>query len=153
ESVGYLNYNQLDHSFTLLVNGSGYYSSTQFFNYDGLIPKLDGALMSAIHSIDLDGGDVVVRRAWHNSQADNVTAFATDLQIADDYRLYLENAPLINAIMAAAPESAFTTGWALTLLKAEELGLNTGSENDFKGGFLTQLGDQIMPFLQWAPSF
>jgi Ca2+-binding RTX toxin-like protein len=85
--------------------------------------------MGLIHAVNLTGGDILMRDMWEHSQAGNTSAFAADLQIAHDYRLYRDNAPLINAIMAAEPESAFTTGWALTLLRAQELGLTVVGED------------------------
>jgi Ca2+-binding RTX toxin-like protein len=129
------------------------YTDYNFNSFDQLIPKLDPYLMGLIHAVDLNGGDILMRRAWENSQAGNSSAFAADLQIASDYRLYLENTPLINAIMAAAPDSAFTTGWAVTLMRADELGLNAGSVNDFKGGFLKHIGGSAPGKLDWAPSY
>ncbi|MEO9516494.1 MAG: hypothetical protein ABJG55_12310, partial [Paracoccaceae bacterium] len=53
---------------------------------------------------------------------------AADLQIAHDYHTYLENTAEINAIIAAAPDSAFAAGWVATLLQAEQLGLNDNYE-------------------------
>jgi RTX calcium-binding nonapeptide repeat (4 copies) len=62
--------------------------------------------------------------AWEHSDAGNASAFATDLEIAHDYRTYVDNSPVINALMAAEPDSAFTAGWTITLLRAQALGLN-----------------------------
>ena len=149
-----IGYNQSGPAFALLVNNQSVFS-TPFASdedFEQIGPKLDPALLSVIHGVDILGGDILMRRAWENSPAINVTAFATDLQFAQDYRFYLDNAPLINAIMASAPESAFTTGWALTLLKAEELGLNKASVEDFQGGILAHLGNQIGDYADWRPS-
>src|SRR5205085_12051494 len=81
------------------------------------------------------GGDPLMRLAWDNSQAQNASAFALDLQFAKDYRAYLDDKYTINALMAAEPESAFTAGWVITLLKAHELGLDSAAANDdFRAG-------------------
>ncbi len=69
---------------------------------------------------------------------------SSSLQIAADYHTYLENTEQINAIIAAAPDSAIAAGWVATLLAAEEMGLNdpydlTGDEID--NVFYTADGD------------
>jgi Ca2+-binding RTX toxin-like protein len=92
-------------------------------NLNDLAPMIGVGIMAMISNIVIEGGDMVMRAAWDASDANNVSAFATDLQVGQDYRTYLDNAVLINAIMAAEPDSVFTAGWALTLLRAEELGL------------------------------
>ena len=47
-----------------------------------------------------------------------------NLQIAEQYRYYLDNQEAINLLMMQAPTSAFTLGWITTLARAAELGLN-----------------------------
>jgi hypothetical protein len=69
-------------------------------------------------------GDPLMAVACEHSDAGNASAFATDLEIAHDYRTYVDNSPVINALMAAEPDSAFTAGWTITLLRAQALGLN-----------------------------
>jgi hypothetical protein len=144
-------------------------------------PMVNKGLMSLLTNIDTTGGDVLMRRAFENAKAvadvpaaapnpggeptafgtpgaspptENASAFATALMVAHDYRTYLDNAPLINIVMAAAPESSFTAGWALTLLKARELGLDQASAKDFQGGMLANLGTRgIADKLDWAPDY
>ena len=119
-----------------------------------LIPMIDAGVMSMLRAVDLVGGDVLMRRGFETSNAPNPAAFATDLQVADDYRTYLDNAAVINALMAAQPESAFTTGWALTLLKAKEIGLDHGSVNDFRSGIMAHVGTLgVAARLDFAPTF
>ena len=86
---------------------------------------VDTGIMKLVDGIHLTGGDPLVRHVWEHSQADNSTAFEIDLKTARDYRTYLNDWQAINALMAAAPESAFTTGWALTLMKARDLGIDS----------------------------
>ncbi|BAT60057.1 bifunctional hemolysin/adenylate cyclase precursor [Variibacter gotjawalensis] len=88
-----------------------------------LTPMYNIGLMELLHSIEIVGGDPIIAHAFENSTASTAAAFAVDLQIAKDYRLYVDNKAVINALMAAEPDSAFTAGWALTLLRARELGL------------------------------
>lgn len=93
----------------------------------------------------IDGDLIKIRALEHwqstTSQDDINAGTALDtltaaLQVADDYRTYLEHTGEINAAMAAAPDSAFAIGWLATLLQAEALGLNaaytagTGSTAD-----------------------
>ena len=53
-----------------------------------------------------------------------MSAVASDMQVAADYQTYTQNTELINLLMAFNPDSTFATGWQLTLLRAQELGLN-----------------------------
>lgn len=147
-----ISYMQMGDNFVFQAPGV-FYTNYSFNSFDPLVPQIDPALLSVIRAVDLHGGDILMRRAWQNSQATNTSAFSTDLQIAKDYRLYLENSELINAIMAAEPDSAFTTGWALTLLRADELGLNEGSADDFNGGIFAHLNGSVISRLGWAPSY
>ena len=62
-------------------------------------------------------------RAMH--QDSHSAAVAGDLQVAKDYETYLQNSESINMMLALNPDSAFAAGWELTLLRAQELGLNT----------------------------
>ena len=116
----------LQASFTLIHNVS---------TSDDLTPLFDAGIMKIVHNVHLAGGDILERRAWDNSHATNSTAFGLDLQIAKDYRAYLDDKDAINALMAAEPESSFTAGWVLTLLKARELGLDAApAPDDFRNG-------------------
>ena len=63
---------------------------------------------------------------------------AAALQIASDYHTYLENTEAINALIAAAPDTAFAAGWYATLAEAKRLGLTdaysvtgSGADNAF----------------------
>jgi Ca2+-binding RTX toxin-like protein len=102
---------------------------------DDLSPLVNTGVMTLVHRVTVAGGDPLVRYAWEHSTADNPSAFATDLQVAKDYRAYLDDKDMIDLMMAAAPESSFAAGWILTLLKARELGLDAQPANDdFRAG-------------------
>jgi Ca2+-binding RTX toxin-like protein len=72
--------------------------------------------------------------------------------VAKDYRAYLESISVINEVIASDPKSEFAAGWIVTLLRAQELGLNRGSADDFRGGFRANLaGLGLEDKLDWAP--
>ncbi len=107
-----------------------------------LLPMTDPGIIKLVHGFHLTGGDPFVMWVWDHSTADNSTAFEIDLKAARDYRTYLDDRSAINTVMAAAPESAFTTGWALTLMKARDLGLDALDQSDsFRNGNDTVNGD------------
>jgi Ca2+-binding RTX toxin-like protein len=119
---------------------------------DDLAPLIDDGIMDLVHHVTATGGDPLVRLAWVNSTATNPSAFALDLQIAKDYRTYLDDRNAINALMAAMPQSAFTAGWVLTLLKARELGLDAVPANeDFRAGNDTLNGTASADLLIGGP--
>ncbi len=103
----------------------------------------DAGIMEMVHNTHISGGDPLVRLAWDNSTAQTAAGFALDLQAAKDYRTYLDDKPMIDALMAAEPESVFTMGWLVTLLKARELGLDSGAASeDFRNGSDTLNGTE-----------
>ncbi|WP_299960841.1 hypothetical protein [uncultured Roseobacter sp.] len=72
---------------------------------------------------------------------------ASNLQIATDYHTYLENASVIDAMIASDPQSVFSAGWIATLTAATDMGLSdpydlTGDEID--NVFYTGGGDDIV---------
>ncbi len=81
------------------------------------------------------------------SDADIYTLVASNLQIADDYHTYLENTETINALIAAAPESALAAGWVATLLAAQDAGLTDAYDlrgDEIDNVFYTADGDDIV---------
>src|SRR5262249_52085130 len=79
-----------------------------------------------ITEAQLSGGDPILTAAFEaaRQQDGNIAAIAGDLQVAKDYETYLANTAAINELLVENPDSAFAAGWELTLLRAEELGLN-----------------------------
>ena len=150
----YLRLEQDDRSFWLTLETAAVAAVDGANGPNDLFPLVDPGVMELVSKIDIVGGDILSRRAFENSKALNYTALAADLELAQDYRTYLNNAPVINALMAAQPESSFTAGWVLTLLKARELNLDAGSAKDFQHGILAQLGDAgLYERLDFAPGF
>ena len=96
------------------------------------------------------GGDLYARRALFANTAnyaagdpydyEPATIFG-DLAIAADYAAYRENAAVINLLLATNPQSAFSAGWAITLQRAHELGLDRYGEADLLGGL-----QSLLPF-------
>ncbi len=82
--------------------------------------------MAMLHEANLSDGDPIKTAALAAAlQQDNtIDAIGADLQVAADYKTYLANTAAINQLLALYPDSAFATGWELTLLRAQELGLN-----------------------------
>jgi Ca2+-binding RTX toxin-like protein len=104
---------------------------------------VEWATFKALKLVDIQGGDIYIKRAVASSQATNLRDFVGDLKIAEDYRTYLENKSTIDAIIAADPKSVFAAGWIVTLVRAEELGITTWQKSDFNGGlkgFLHSMG-------------
>ena len=87
---------------------------------------VDANAFGLIKGASVANGDIVLEAALgsalHKDGA--LSEIATDLQVAKDYETYLANSDAIDTLMAANPDSSFTAGWTLTLLRAKELGLN-----------------------------
>jgi len=108
---------------------------------------VEWATFKALKLVDIQGGDIYLKRAVASSQATNLRDFVGDLKIAEDYRTYLENKATIDAIIAADPKSVFAAGWIVTLVRAEELGITTWQKSDFNGGlkgFLHSMGIETL---------
>lgn len=111
-----------------------------------------------IRGMGLLGGDVVMRRAFNVARngldgSGDLTMFGFDLQVAKDYRYYLDNTRLVNELILANSNSNFAMTWLVTLQRAEELGLNRASADDFKGGIYAHLdGLGIRDKLDWVPN-
>jgi Ca2+-binding RTX toxin-like protein len=96
----------------------------------------------------LVGGDVFAKRALHNHlklvggyKGFSATGLFSDLAVAGDYANYFVNSTAINGLIAMSPDQLFTAGWAITLTRAEELGLNRRAASDWNGGFKTIFED------------
>ncbi len=126
-------------------------------NADSNYPKttdyaeaIGGGVGHNLSQLAFIGGDLYARRAFYANAANygNGTPYdyepATmfgDLTIASDYLSYRQNAAIINLMIAANPQSAFAAGWAITLQRANELGLDRYGESDLLGGL-----QSLLPF-------
>lgn len=88
----------------------------------------------ALRETRIRGGDFLIKRLVTAQPNASLTTLLGNVQVAEDYRKYLVNAANINGAIAADPSSTFAAGWIVTLLQAEELGLNRFAPSDFYGG-------------------
>jgi 20S proteasome alpha/beta subunit len=89
------------------------------------------------------GGNLLMKRAHHDDNTADMLTLAGDLQIAQDYERYLDNTEVINALIAANPNTAFTEGWAATFARVQDLGLSRYGATDFLGGMVTGYLDSV----------
>ncbi|MBL4871703.1 MAG: putative Ig domain-containing protein, partial [Robiginitomaculum sp.] len=71
----------------------------------------------------LEGGDAFGRRIYFYGSWTTAQELMVELTIASDYRSYLDNRAVIDALMEEAPASSFTLGWLTTISQAAGLGL------------------------------
>jgi Ca2+-binding RTX toxin-like protein len=106
----------------------------------------------------LAGGDILIKRSiWATLQgaggsvnAGQTTAagqfeiqtLSGNISTAQDYRRYLLNGASINAQISAQSDNGFAAGWAITLARADELGLNKRAPTDWVGGFNLWMDEQ-----------
>jgi 20S proteasome alpha/beta subunit len=95
---------------------------------------VNAAALDLLHDTEAVGGDLLLKRAHQDSQYTDVVTLSGDLQVAEDYERYLNNREVINALIAANPNTAFTAGWAATFARVNDLGLSGENASDFLGG-------------------
>ncbi len=103
-------------------------------NFSDAREMIEYAVINRMKSVQIEGGDIYIKRAIERSSAETLTEFNGDLKVAEDYAKYLENKALIDVIIALAPQSTFAAGWLITLIRADELGINEWTVSDFYGG-------------------
>ncbi len=89
------------------------------------------------------GGDTYVKRALYRTfELGGLDPLNFDSNVllgnmasAQQYESYLANSGVINALVAAEPNSAFAIETLITLARAEELGLTKRAASDWFGGF------------------
>ncbi|MEV5032350.1 cadherin domain-containing protein [Sphingobium sp. LMC3-1-1.1] len=89
------------------------------------------------------GGDVYVKRALYNTfEMGGLNALDFDSSVllgniasAQQYESYLANSTVINALVAAEPDSVFAAETMINLARAVELGLTRRHASDWYGGF------------------
>ncbi|WP_170167040.1 hypothetical protein [Paracoccus methylarcula] len=113
-------------------NGLKYFVNDQ--RVDSPEKMVDAALTDFLEEAQPIGGDLLLKRAVARSPATDSITLAAHAAAAEEYGKYLEDRDTINALIAAAPDSAFAAGWAIVLAQAEELKLRTVNKNDFNGG-------------------
>ncbi|HEY0029047.1 MAG TPA: cadherin-like domain-containing protein, partial [Allosphingosinicella sp.] len=107
-------------------------------------------IFTALKDLDfqLVGGDIFAKRALHNHlklvdgyEQFSVSGLFSDLAIAGDYANYFSNPTAVNMLISMSSDQLLTAGWAITLTRAEELGLTRRAASDWTGGFKTILED------------
>lgn len=112
-------------------NGSGWTRKYSGSNPDVAVEK---SVLSGIAATRIIGGDMLLKRAIYASAAADLSTLLGNIQTARDLQMYIENAKVINSLISSAPTSVFASGWAIALLRAEELKLNSYAPSDFFGG-------------------
>jgi Ca2+-binding RTX toxin-like protein len=103
---------------------------------------VDMGVMYGLRDTKIVGGDIYLKRALAVTLPANqapaagldIPTMLGNLQIAEDFGRYMRDPEVINRLIAANPNSPFAAAWAITLLRAEELGLNRFQPSDFNGG-------------------
>ena len=122
-------------------------------------------------STRLMGGDVYAKRAilatlaqsGGNPNSDNSYSaglFTTNvllgnIAVAESYRDYVMQPTIINTLIGAAGDSVFAAGWAITMARAIELGLDKRAMSDWIGGwaaFLDETGGGKIDGVAFAPA-
>jgi hypothetical protein len=130
-SINELVFNQLGSTLTAIYpdgNSTNFYvdGMPQWFALQALYNTSEIATYELVQHAVLVGSDPIVTGALAAARVQDTTtpAIYADLLVAQDYERYRANAEIINTAMAANPNSDFTAGWNLTLLRAQALGLD-----------------------------
>lgn len=97
---------------------------------------VNAAAVNLLHNTEVIGGNLLMKRAHQHSTYSDTLTLSADLQIAVDYARYLDNREMINALIAANPNSAFAAGWAATFARVNDLHLRDYGASDFLGGLI-----------------
>jgi hypothetical protein len=97
---------------------------------------VNAAAVSLLRGTEVIGGNLLMKRAHQRSVYSDTLTLSSDLQIAVDYQRYLDNREMINALIAANPNTAFAAGWAATFARVNDLHLRDYGASDFLGGLI-----------------
>ncbi|WP_372095064.1 hypothetical protein [Tistrella mobilis] len=105
-----------------------------------------------LSKLEFRGGDLAKYQAIKEWRADkallgqgkSLPALRANLEIAEDYRTYLDNQEVINMMMLTAPHTAFALGWVATLAQAQALGLDRAYTTLADGAVGTERDDRIL---------
>ena len=113
---------------------------------------LDGSVSDLILGLDPVGGNLLAKRAVAGTKAQDLVGISAALAAAAELDRYYEDREVINALIAAEPDSAFAAGWTVAFAHAEELDLYDLSPSDFNGGLAGWLGSLAEAGLAVGPS-
>ncbi|OQW63987.1 MAG: hypothetical protein A4S17_00305 [Proteobacteria bacterium HN_bin10] len=129
---------------------SGGDADTPGGNQAGVLPVAGGGFLNTV--LALRGGQAPADPTVGDFEIE--TLFG-NIATAQDYAQYLQNAAVINALIAAEPASAFTAGWTITFARVMELGLDRRWKSDWLGGwaaFLDETADGKIDGGAFAPA-
>ena len=95
---------------------------------------VDGAVSDFLTDTQPIGGDLFIKRAIANSTATSSLTVAAAMATAVEFERYYENRTVVNSLLAAGGDNAFSGAWAYALAGAEELKLGKVNAVDFNGG-------------------
>ncbi|MBO6629674.1 MAG: hypothetical protein JJ939_14760, partial [Alphaproteobacteria bacterium] len=79
-------------------------------------------ILGAIRDGMIEGADAIGWRVYHYTEWSTLDELTVNLQIAKDYRSYLENREVIDRLIQETPDSSFAAGWTFTLAQAIAFG-------------------------------
>ncbi|MBV7257405.1 cadherin domain-containing protein [Pacificimonas sp. WHA3] len=94
-----------------------------------------------ISKMEISGGDTFLKRALYNGielvSRENfvIEGLYSDLLVGKRFSEYFQNQKIVNAIIASSPDSAFSAEWAITFVRASELGILERHKADWFGGY------------------
>lgn len=85
--------------------------------------------LAQVRAIDSWKADTAMKVGSSNARVDadymmSASVLGSRIQVAQDYRYYLDNIETINFLMTQEPDSPFTVGWIATLAQAHQMGLD-----------------------------
>jgi len=139
-------------------------NSNSFPNVGQLVTySVANALNQILQTGGIAGGDVYIKRAVQSFVSTalpggyhvngDLSALTGDISIAQNYEQYVQNASVIDALIAASPDSAFAAGWLITLQAAAALNLDVRASSDWIGGWGTFLAGLNADAEQMTASF
>jgi hypothetical protein len=111
-------------------DGNAYYFYNEGTPQPIAVQELFNAAESSTYELvrfaRIASGDPITTGALAAARVQDTTtpSIYADLMVAQDYERYRANAEIVNTAMAANPDSDFTAGWNVTLMRARGLGLD-----------------------------
>lgn len=117
-------------------------------NYDtnDFVSAVDYLVLSAFEFGNVTGVDALGWQVYFYTEWGTIDELAANLQIADDYRTYLENRDVIDTLISQEPDSAFGVGWALTIANVIALGLT----NEYSAQYKLDVSEEGIESLRYA---
>lgn len=127
-------------------------SDTVKFQVASAEAMIDGSVSDLILGLAPVGGSLLAKRAVANTEARDLVGISAALATAAELDRYYQDREVINALIAAEPDSVFAAGWTIAFAQAEELDLYGPNPSDFNGGLAGYLGSLAEAGLAVGPS-